>query len=325
MKREEIIEEVSDFLIVYLKAGKVGLKSFNKKAELNISQLEHLLIIHFLLREDVKQFVRELPNLIRRFKTSTKIENEIYIGEVHGQIHWANTLKERLKTNHKDRTIFSCSQSIRNYDITENLVLKELLHTLYRVLFIKIDITRLENYDYFQEWKDLKGIVSDMIRKNVYLSKVQSDNNKVTNRMIQKTLYHRNPLYRHAAELLLEYREIMKGNYDKDLLQQLLSETFIFPEKEEVLFELFWTINLIKNITKNAQMQLIDGRSNLVACWETAEHFYSIYHDLAGSKNISFYISSKEVSRFDHPFILRKLSSMHNALHIAQNQLSEKL
>ena len=56
MKRtpEELIEEISDFLIVYMKAGKLGINSFINKAHLQLSQLEQLLQIHFLLKEEVK-------------------------------------------------------------------------------------------------------------------------------------------------------------------------------------------------------------------------------------------------------------------------------
>ncbi|UPM53659.1 hypothetical protein [Gottfriedia acidiceleris] len=321
MNRTEIMEEISDFLIIYLKDGKIGINSFIKKAQLNISQFEQLLMIHYLLRDDVKQFVRELPILIRNFKTSTRMTNETYMGEVRGQIHWSNTVKERLKINHLDHTIFSCNESIRSYDITENLVLKELLYTLYNILFFKIDTTRLENYSYFSEWKILKDIVEEMIRKNIYLSKVDSNHSKVTNRMIMKTLRHRNSLYNQAAKLLMDYREIMTRKIDKEVLEALITETFIFPEKEEVLFELFWVIQLIKNSTENARLRLIDGRNNLVASWETDGHLYQIYHNSTGSSNISFNISSEEVARDEHPFIMKKLSSMKDALRIAKTSL----
>ena len=318
MKREKIIEEISDFLVVYLKAGKVGLNSFIKKTELNISQLDHLLMIHFLLQDEVKQFVRDLPVRIRRFKTSTRLETETYVGEVRGQINWPNTLKERLKINYKDRTIFSCNESIRNYDIPENLVLKELLQLLYRMLYLKIDFSHIEKYEYFREWKDLKVIVDEMLRKNVYLSKVQVTDHKVTDRIIQNTLLHRNPLYRGAAKLLLNYRELIKKNDNQEILKELLKETFIFPEKEDVLFELFWTIQLIKNSTEDAQLQLIDGRNNLVASWEDESYCYHIYHDSTGSENLMFHISTDEVAKVEHPYISKRIKSMERALQVAQ-------
>ena len=72
--------------------------------------------------------------------------------------------------------------------------------------------------------------------------------------MIQNTLSHRNPLYRQAAKLLLHYRELLKRKYNQEILKELLKETFIFPDKEAVLFELFWTIQLIKNSSEHAQL-----------------------------------------------------------------------
>ncbi|AST91082.1 hypothetical protein BC6307_07220 [Sutcliffiella cohnii] len=319
MKRTELVEEVSDYLITYLKAGRVGINSFIKKAELNVSQLDELLMIHFLLKPEVKQFVRGLPILLRRFKTSTTEENITFQGEVRGSINWEKTITERIKINHRDRTIFLCNESVKNYNIVENIVLKELICTIYTVLYQKIDTSNLEKHSYFKEWRELKFIVSEVYRKNVYLLKV--DEGKVTTRMIQKAMTHRNSLYRKAAKLLLDYREIMKARYDREVLQSLLMETFIFPEKEEVLFELYWTIQIIKASAKNAQLHLINGKNNLVASWETDEYVYQIYHDSAGSPNITFNISTEEISAVEHPFIEKKIAAMGTALQLAKQSL----
>ncbi len=316
-KSERIIEEISDLLAVYLKAGKVGLNSFIKKAHLNISQLEQLLNIHFLLKKDVQKFVNDLPSLIRRFKTSTMVVHETYIGEVRGQINWPNTLKERYRMNPEDKTIFSCNERNRNYDIPENLVLKELLYTIYNVLFVKIDSERLERYEYFKEWKTLKPLLEELLRKNVYLSRIKTDT-RVTDRMIQKTLRHRNPLYQEAARLLRDYRQLMKEKLNEKLIRDLLTETFIFPEKEEVLFELYWVMQLIKQNTTNAELQLIDGKNNLVASWENDDFIYDIYHDSQGSRELAFNISTEEVSAYSHPYIDRKLASINRAENAAK-------
>ncbi|WBL17718.1 hypothetical protein [Sutcliffiella sp. NC1] len=133
------------------------------------------------------------------------------------RINWPNTIQGRIKINSRDKTIFTCNESIRNYNIIENIVLKELIRTIYSIVFKRMDTTNLEKYDYFEEWKELKGIVSEIMRKNVYIFRV--DDSKVTNRMIQKALSHQNSLYRYAAKLLLTYREIMKARYDREMLQ----------------------------------------------------------------------------------------------------------
>ena len=59
------------------------------------------------------------------------------------------------------------------------------------------------------------------------------------------------------------YRELISRNMDEELIKQLLKETFVFPEKEDVLFELYWVVQLIKHNSENAELRLIDGRDNL--------------------------------------------------------------
>ena len=319
MKRtpEELIEEISDFLIVYMKAGKLEINSFIHKAHLQLSQLEQLLHIHFLLKEEVKVFVRELPFLIRRFKTSTTVHIETYHGEIRGQINWNHTIKDRLRMNASDKTIFSVNERNRNYDIPENLVLKEFLQVLYNILNQSIDVDYFKKYDWFSEWGSLKKIVSHTLRKNIYLSRVNLERNMVTDRMIQATTNHRNPLYRKAAELLSLYRKLFSENMDEELFKQLLRETFVFPEKEEVLFELYWVVQLIKHNSKNAELRLIDGRDNLVTSWSDVENTYYLYHDSTGSNRLHFHITVDEMKEYTHPFIDRKVDSMNLAVKIA--------
>ena len=138
-KPEQLIEEISDFLVVYLKSGKIGFNSFVGKTDLNIAQLERLLNLHFLLKQEVKEFVRDLPALIRRMKTSTILKQETSHGKVRGEIQWQETLKERLRRNLRDLSIFSYSGRQREFAIKENLVLWETVRVLYEILFEKID------------------------------------------------------------------------------------------------------------------------------------------------------------------------------------------
>lgn len=312
MKRsaEELIEEISDFLVIYLKSGKVELNSFIKKTNLQISQLEQLLQIHFLLKGEVKQFVRDLPTLIRRFKTSTTLKQDTYHGKIKGQINWPKTLNERLARNSRDKTIFAVNERNREYAIKENLVLLEVIQTLYSLLFKKIDSEYYKRYTWFQEWNTLKPIVSQIFTKNVYMSRVRMEQIKVTDRMILDTLKHRNPLYRTAALILQEYRKVLEGEINQQDVQQLLRETFVYPQEEDVLFELYWVVQIIEQNANNVQLQVMDGKNNLVAHWNDEEYIYKIYHDSAGSEQIKFNVKTDEVSKPYHPFINRKLSSL---------------
>ncbi|MYL35841.1 hypothetical protein GLW05_19910 [Pontibacillus yanchengensis] len=316
---EELIEEISDFLIIYLKSGKVELNSFIKKTHLQISKLEQLLQIHFLLKDEVKQFVRDLPTLIRRFKTSTKIKQDTYHGKIKGQINWPKTINERLAKNSRDKTIFAVNERNREYAIKENQVLLEVIQILYSILFKKIDSEFYKRYTWFQEWNTLMPMVSEIFTKNVYLSRVRMEQTKVTDRMIIDTLKHRNPLYRNAAFILQQYRKVLSGDMNQQDIQQLLRETFVYPEEEDVLFELYWVIKLIEQNANNVHLQVIDGRNNLVAYWDDDEYLYKVYHDSTGSKQIKFNIKTDEISLYKHPFISRKLSSLTKAESLASN------
>jgi hypothetical protein len=324
MKRnlEELIEEISDFLVIYLKSGKIGVNSFIKKTQMNISQLEQFIQVHFLLKEEVKQFVRTLPTFIRRFKTSTTVVLETFQGEVRGQIHWPNTIKERLKQNVRDRTIYTCGEKNRYYHIKENIVLKEFIHVLYQLLFHTLPTSTYEKYEWFSEWRQLKQIIEHIYLKNVYLSRIPLDKVNVTNRMLMEVSHHRFPLYRNAASLLLQYRELMSVKLKEEELKKLLKETFIYPEKDEVLFELYWVIQLIKNNTENAELQMIDGSQNLVAKWMDDRFSYYLYHDSTGSNNLKFHVSKEEVKETYHPYIKRKVEAMDEVDQIVKESFS---
>ncbi|WP_347549068.1 hypothetical protein ABFG93_16300 [Pseudalkalibacillus hwajinpoensis] len=102
-------------------------------------------------------------------------------------------------------------------------------------------------------------------------------------------------------------------------IQQLLQETFVYPQEEDVLFELYWVIQLIKQNARNVHLQVIDGKNNLVAHWDDGDYLYKVYHDSTGSKQIKFNIKTVEVSLHKHPFISRKLSSLRKAEILAND------
>jgi hypothetical protein len=310
---DELIEEISDFLVVYLKSGKVNLNSFIRKAHLNIRELEQLINIHFLLKDEVKGFVRELPRLVRRFKTSTTVFNETYHGQVRGQIHWQNTVKERLKSGYRDRTIFSCNEQSRNYNIKENLVLKSFVHLLDQLLNRKIESAKFMKYAWFSEWQELKQYVEEVLHKNIYMQRVSLDGVRITDRMLLETAKHRNPLYSEAAKLYILYRRLHAKKLNEEEIQKLLQQTFVTPDESSVLFELYWAVQLIKQNGNNVKLELLDGRKNLFASWSDVQYKYELYHDSTGSKNLLFHIGVEEASEIFHPFIERKVASMAKA------------
>ncbi|UOR13723.1 hypothetical protein [Halobacillus amylolyticus] len=315
VQEEAILEEISGYLHGYLKAGKVTINSFFSKMNLNISNLGQLLIVRFLLKDETMDFARQLPILLKRFKTNTASKKDTHIGEVRGEVDWADTTKERMARNHKDRTIFSTSESIRSYNIPENLVLKELLGLLYSSLYKDSYIKGFESAKWFLEWQQLKGNIAHAFKKNIYLQRVDSVH--ASDRIVHKTLNHRNKLYRDAARLLLSYRSLVRGNYSEEDIRTLLRETFIAPDNVDVLFELYWIVQLIKDNTDDSELHLMDGSQNKVASWEKGSSIYHLYHDSTGSNQVRFAISSNEIAESNNLYLRQKYQSFHTSNQLA--------
>jgi hypothetical protein len=74
----------------------------------------------------------------------------------------------------------------------------------------------------------------------------------------------------------------MSHELDSSEAKELLKNTFIRPDKEDVLFELYWIIKIIKQF-EDRIYSLIEPGGNLVARWKQDEYEYKIYHDSIGS------------------------------------------
>lgn len=317
VKEEDLLEEIAGYLHGYLKAGKIRVNTFFSKINVNISNLEQLLTVRFLLKKETKDFVEKLPMMLKRFKTTTMLRTETNIGIVKGQINWEETTKERLARNYRDRTIFSTSESIRSYNTPENIVLKEILGLLYKILYEDNYIQEFEKATWFSEWSKIKENVAKAYKRNIYLQRV--DHTTVSNRAILKVLSHRNELYRNAAKLLLQYCQIVKGEYSEEDIKVLLRETFIAPDNIDVLFELYWAIRLIREETDESQLHLMDGSQSKVASWEKESFLYHLYHDSNGSKEVQFKVHAKEISESNNEYLKQKYRSFTQSNRLIQS------
>src|SRR5699024_3067995 len=135
----------------------------------------------------------------------------------------------------------------------------------------------------------------------------------ISDRMLHNAMKHRNPLYRKAALLLAQYNRFMRGQFEQEELEQLLRETFILPKEEDVLFELYWVIQLIKHNTKTSTLYLLDGTYNLVASCEKESYSYFLYHDSTGSGELSFTTHISELRSSANPYVERLYDSFQMA------------
>lgn len=312
-----MIEEIAGELSGYLKSGKMQIVPFLRELNLNIDNLKDIINIHFLMDKDVINFVLSLPQAIRRFKTSTTVENELLRGDIKGQIDWNKTINSRYSTGYNDKTLLSCRERNRFYNIKENLVLKELIEIIYNITQ-NSDFDKFLKYEWYKYGKDIKRIIQTIYEKNVYINRIKSESTKVTDRMIEDTIKSRNSLYSTSAKLLKFYRRILDVDFNSDDLVKLLNSTFIYADSNDTLFELYWAVRILRDNAVNEKMYIMDGSSSIIASWYDDKYRYEMYHDSTGSSKTIFQVLFDEIKESKNPYLERKVKSITAAGEIAE-------
>ncbi|KKL66400.1 hypothetical protein LCGC14_2145350 [marine sediment metagenome] len=328
-KNDKILNEIAKDLSFYLLNG--NLTSFIENIEpnlLNINKIEKILRIHFILTEKseyckigVVDFIKNLSTRMRRIKTIINPTPEILDGEVKGRINWKRTLNLRNKNYPVGDRLYVCDRRNKDYNISENLVLKKLLSIVYNIIFEdlgKIVEKRPKNHWLFK-WLDLqernKCLIDEffeIFHKNIYLKRISIKNKKITNRMLIKASKSRILIYREASYLLKKYYNLMNFNLEPKEAKYLLKNTFILPERISVLFELYWVIKIIRssnlNNENNFKFELREYNKNLVANWILDDFEYKIYHDSTGNFKLSEKTQDiKKIIKNGEKLILKKL------------------
>lgn len=307
---EELISAVAEDFIVYLKAGTINPNSFIQELNLNIRNFRQLLRIHFVLQPEVVDFARRLPQRLQRLKVATQSIAEFMEGEIRGRIDWSRTLKQSCY--HTSRTTYSCLRSEKSFGIKENLVLKRLLQVIHQTLINDLKVKDQPEYTWLKDWlgeSPLYRAFEQAYLRNVYLRRVTTTGVNITPRMLRETQQSRYALYREAALLLEKFQRIEKVNIDKCEAIELLTRTFISPSKDDVLFELYWVLMIIKTWAQGAQLSLLPRGQNLVASWQKGNFSYSLYHDSNGSSRVNFNVALTELENSKNLFLQRLYKS----------------
>lgn len=292
--KKELMKEISGDLVNYLKLGYLSINPFLDDINLEIENIEELLKIHFLLLEEVRTYILGLPSLIRRLRVSTEINEEISYQRIKGHINWQNTIKERLKRNYNDKTLYSQVERNKYYNTKENVVLKKFIEVLYKII-TELKMERFLKYEWFKNGSEIIGIVKHIYEKNVYLNRIDLKNERITNRIIEDVSRDRNVLYSEAATLLKKYNRIINFDVDKNDIVKFFENTFIEIADENTLFELLWIVRILRSNSKNYRMYLIDGSSNKVASFGDDTKVVSIYHNSTGTSEFVFNIKKDEI------------------------------
>lgn len=248
-----ILEEVKEFLQLYLFKGNISLNDnkIEELFELSHDDLTTLKAVHFLLSDEVRNFVKILPALVRNLSHSTKKETEVMRGNVRGRIDWGATFKERMSEGFDDKSLFVCNPPLKYYDLEENQLLKYILK---RIIFLKknyVDFITPNNFDIdkIDKNKDWYTVVNDnyqissKILKKVYFNDISDV--KIKSKHLRKCLKSRNLLYHNVFKVYSLYEELFISN-DEEILKDLINKRIVKTADGDKLYEIYVFFNLIR-------------------------------------------------------------------------------
>lgn len=323
--KKELMKEISGDLVNYLKLGYLSITPFLDDINLEIENIEELLKIHFLLLEEVRTYILGLPSLIRRLRVSTEVNEEISYQGIKGHINWQNTIKERLKRNYNDKTLYSQVERNKYYNTKENVVLKAFIEVLYKII-TELKMERFLKYEWFKNGKKIIDNVKHIYEQNVYLNRINLKDERITNRIIEDVSRDRNVLYSEAAKLLKKYNRIINFDVDKNDIVKFFENTFIEIADENTLFELLWIVRILRSNSKNYRMYLIDGNSNKIACLGDETKEISIYHNSTGTSELVLNVKKDEIENLvrKNKYITRLLGISNDFYDIANTIFDNK-
>ncbi|MBT2582607.1 hypothetical protein [Planococcus sp. ISL-109] len=315
MTDEWMVEEVSTHLYGYLKEGTVHVDSVFHKASPSIDRLEDLLKLRFIKSRRTIAFMKALEHELSSIKSSTDSRTSENYFEVRGEVMWQETIQRRLETNPKDTFRFVTRETERTFQTDENLVLKELLIKLHHYCFEDPFLAIFRVRPWYEEVMESRGFVEQGLFHNVYVSRVEWRN--VSNRTIEKTKSHRKRIYREAAHLLSNIRKTERGEFSPEELHEVLHEFFIVPSNKDVLFELYWIVQLIKQ-QQHVTYHLMDRTRSKVASWTDGGYDFHLYHDSTGSNRVKFHIHSDELKESTNPYLIQETKSFQQYNDLAK-------
>lgn len=308
-----LIDEIGGYLSTFLHFGRMAPFSSRIDPELNINGIDTILRVHFALRPGVMDFIDKLPERMKRIKTKTEKKSEKSQAVIDGQINWNKTIGSRYAENPDDMTHFIINRIERSFHTNENQVLRELLTVIQSIIDKDLKPALDNDHPWLNAWMEEKGIrstVKDLYLRNSYMKRIsQMRSQKVKDRIVTNVKKSRIVLYKEAANLLSFYRKIMRYDLNQEDARSLLRETFILPEKTDVLFELYWTFRVIQSLTDKSDIvnfNMIDDTSNCIAEWEDTEHRYLVYYKRSGEYTFQEVLDDEDLKSLSDGFLRRE-------------------
>jgi len=299
MDRAELLDGLTADVLSYVMHGSVSEDVVAERIkpeglDRRFDEFRTLVDLHFVLREDVVAFVRDLPGHLRELETSTRTRTRMSNGSVEGRVNWQETIRRRNSQSPGNTALFVCETRTENYDTAENLVLKHLLSVIH---------TTLENAEEYLErdyawvndsWRGEENLVDELrrvVERNVHVRRIKEpEGYEPTDRMLTTAGRSRQDLYREAARLVGARNNILTG--EPDALRELIASTAITPDDDETLFELFVLFRFVATLDRIRdgafEIRTIESGRQEVARF-AGEKEVVIYHDnSAGDRGLSF-------------------------------------
>jgi len=304
MDRAEILDRLTQDVLTYAMQGGFPEEDIARSIkpeglDERFEEYEMLLDLHFVLKDEVIKFVRDLEARLRSIRTETERVSETYRGTVEGRVDWGATLKRRYAGNPRDRSLFVCENRSEDYDIPENVVLKRLLSVVYTTLR-EAEEYLSGDYEWVKEtWKGNEELIEDLrsiMERNVHVRRIREpEAYEPTERMLTAAEASRQSVYREAADLLRSRNRIFDG--DPDEIRTLLDQTAITPDDDNTLFELFVLFRFVATLEGMEEGQVrfntITSERQEVARLE-GERQIVLYHDnSARDRDLSFVAESE--------------------------------
>lgn len=277
---------VIDDFVTYLQEGTINgdeiARSFNYPG-INIRDFDRLIRIHFVLHKDIISYISKLQRRLRRTKIEQQRVKETTRGEIRGPIDWNQTYAQRMATGFNDETFFVIEDPTVEFDIPENRVVKKLLGVIESTVSAFVEGT---NYQWTQNWDESLIVnLQHTLKSNVYLEVLPDHEEiEVTKRDISKARRSRHELYSEAARLLLIYRSLLDGRFERPEVQEFLRETIISPVDDHRIFELFCVFGLIRRFRERVgeiELVPIERGHDPIAIMVSDDRRIEIFHDVA--------------------------------------------
>jgi hypothetical protein len=315
---------MGDHLSAYLGEGRqfdISIDSIirNLDPHINIEGLDELLEYYFLLSgeelsEDIKSrnnvslteedtawitdvngtpvgvqdFVGLLPNRLRSLDPALKQNLLIQEGTVNGHVDWQQTLKARSSRGDFQGQTYACRVQERTVNTTKNRVLVELIQVFQAILkrFDEAIAGDKQTHNWFESWLQtgtLRETLATAIN-NVYLGELEDDEINVSDRALREVRSDRDPLYREAATLLRNYRQISHQEISDEQVKDLFKANLFAPSEEDtpVLFELYWIFQILEHFEDPRYTQITAEQDDLIAAWESDSFRYLLFNDWGG-------------------------------------------